>query len=93
MGFSGFIKLPKHRIFNYQPRFYDERKELLENKSKENDAKKIITDDRSKISNYYITRAKYSKKQSLLRRIIIVVTMLLLVAVVYMALEFYSKIT
>ena len=92
MKFSGFIKLPKHRTFNYQPRYYDERKDRLENKSKENDAKNIIKEDNTKISEYYIARTKYVKKQSFTRRIILVITMLLLVTVVYLALELYSKI-
>jgi len=92
MKFSGFIKLPKHRTFNYQARYYDEKKDRLENRSKENNAKNLIKEDSKKISDYYITRAKYTKKQSLVRRIIIVTTMLLLVAVVYLALGLYSKI-
>lgn len=32
MGF--FFNLPKHRTFNYQPVFYDERKEALEERRK-----------------------------------------------------------
>ena len=91
MGFSGFIKLPRHRSFNYQPRYYDERKEKLDAKSKENDGKKILREDRLQISDYYFARKKYAKKQSLVRRVIVVVTMILLMAVVYMAFELYSR--
>lgn len=31
MGFNlSFFKTPKHRVFNYQPLYYDERKEAME---------------------------------------------------------------
>ena len=91
MGFSGFIKLPRHRTFNYQPRYYDEKKENKEAQSKASDAKRILREDSLKISDYYFARKKYGKKQSLVRRIIVVVTMFLLMAVVYMAFELYSR--
>jgi len=91
MGFSGFIKLPRHRTFNYQPRYYDEREEKLKDKSILNDSRKILKEEKLKISDYYFARKKYVKKQSLVRRIIVVATMILLMAVVYMAFELYSR--
>ncbi len=33
--FSGMFKTPKHRVFNYQPLYYDARKEALEEKIEE----------------------------------------------------------
>ena len=91
MGFSGFIKLPKHRRFNYTPRYYDERKERLEEKSIENDSKKIIKEDK-RMSDYYFSKAKYSKQQSIVRRVIITVTVILLAIATYLASDLYSKI-
>lgn len=38
MFFKSIIKTPKHRVFNYTPRFYDEKKELMEKRLRENDA-------------------------------------------------------
>ena len=91
MGFSGFIKLPKNRQFNYTPRYYDERKERLEEKSIENDSKKIIKEDK-RMSDYYFAKTKYSKQHSIVRRVIIAITVVLLVIVIYMASDLYSKI-
>ena len=92
MRFSGFIKLPKHRQFNYTPRYYDERKEKLEEKSVENDSKNIIKEDKKRMSDYYFAKAKYSKQQSIIRRLIISVTIVLLVIAIYLASDLYSKI-
>lgn len=92
MGFSGFIKLPRHRQFNYTPRYYDERKEKLEEKSIKNDGKKIIREDKKRMSDYYFAKAKYSKQQSIVRRVIITITIILLVVVTYLASDLYSKI-
>ena len=93
MKFSGFIKLPKHRTFNYQPRYYSERKDRLEQKAKDREQENFIKEEHHKISDYYIQRTKYVRQQSLIRRVIIVITMFLLVAAVYLALELYTKIS
>jgi hypothetical protein len=34
MGIPRFFKLPNHRQFNYVPRYYDEKKEQLEERKK-----------------------------------------------------------
>jgi len=92
MRFSGFIKLPRHRQFNYTPRYYNENKDKLEEKSIENESKKIIKEDNKRMSDYYFSRVKYSKQQSIIRRIIILITVVMLIVATYLASDLYSKI-
>ncbi len=92
MKFSGFIKLPRHRQFNYTPRYYNEYQEKLEKKHIENESKNIIREDNKRMSDYYYSRVKYSKEQSLVRRIIILITVIMLIIATYLASDLYSKI-
>ena len=92
MRFSGFIKLPRHRQFNYTPRYYNENKDKLEEKSIENESKKIIKEDNKRMSDYYFSRVKYSKQQSIIRRVIILITVVMLIVATYLASDLYSKI-
>jgi len=92
MRFSGFIKLPRHRQFNYTPRYYSENKERLEEKSIENDSKRIIQEDNKRMSDYYFSRVKYTKQQSIVRRVIILITVVMLIVATYLASDLYSKI-
>jgi len=83
MKFSGFIKLPNHRVFNYEPRYYNPAKEEREKKLQAKDAEKRI-----KISDYYYHKKKYSKRDNLMRRIIISVTFILLLTILYIIFDF-----
>ncbi|MCQ2203021.1 MAG: hypothetical protein MJZ15_01115 [Bacteroidales bacterium] len=47
MGGISFFKVPKHRVFNYQPLYYDQEKERREQRRKE-----LGLDDESESAGY-----------------------------------------
>lgn len=51
MAFNfSFVKLPKHRVFNYQPRYYDERKEKMAERYAEKDRAMGIVNEEKYVS-------------------------------------------
>jgi len=89
----GFFNNPKHRVFDYQPRYYDARKEALDEKIQA--AHREHDGDRSKDRDYISGRnirgkiqkkLYYNRKQAgsvYFNRIIVFVTLIGLVAVLY----------
>ena len=84
MRISGFIKLPKHRTFNYVPRYYDPEKEELEKvvRNAELGVPQKLHKSEKKI-NYYFNQRRADAKQSFIRRIIVFTTLILLVVALY----------
>jgi len=84
MRISGFIKLPKHRTFNYVPRYYNPEKEELENvvrKAELGVPQKLHKTDK-KIS-YYFNQRRADAKQSFIRRMIVFTTLILILVALY----------
>lgn len=55
MGFRlSFFKTPKHRVFNYQPIFYDERKERMQERLEAIEKEKAEKEGRAYHSERYI---------------------------------------
>jgi hypothetical protein len=79
MGIPRFFKIPQHRQFHYEPIYYDERKERLEERIREIEAEYGIkhgdqplrTIRKGSFSNYY-GRKKKAERYSTVRLIIII---------------------
>lgn len=88
-----FFKAPKHREFNYQPLYYDERKEELEKKiekARRKDRGEYVPGDSIRGAFGRTGRGRYDSRRSensdRVRRMITLVTAaLLMIAVVYVA--------
>ncbi len=82
MGIPRFFKLPKHKVFNYDPIYYDERKEKREERirmiEQEMGIKKDeITRTLSKGSfSVHFERKRKSQRYSNMRLIILIVFLL-----------------
>lgn len=80
MGIPRFFKVPQHKQFHYEPIYYDERKERLEERIKEIEMEYgIKTDDRpmrsirkGSFSTFYSKRKK-AERYSTTRLIIIMI--------------------
>ncbi len=90
MGIPRFFRIPQHRRFHYEPIYYDERKERLEERIKQIEQEYSITngedyvptlrkgsfsDHRGSFSNYY-GRKKKAQRYSTTRLIIIIIFLL-----------------
>ncbi len=83
MGIPRFFRVPKHRQFNYQPIYYDEQKEQLEERIKNIEAEHGIKDEdgntrtmtKGSFSHYY-ERKKKTTRYSNTRLIIIIIFLL-----------------
>lgn len=80
-----FFKTPKHRVFNYQPRYYDPRKEAIEEKienQRKRDAGEYVPGDNVRKG---FRRIKYESKRgggpSTLIRLVSVISLAVLVYV------------
>ena len=82
MRISGFIKLPKHRTFNYVPRYYNPEKEELEKVVRNAELNIPQKLNKNKI-NYYFNQRRKGVNNTLLRRTIIFITLILLLISLY----------
>ncbi|OFX44169.1 MAG: hypothetical protein A2046_08080 [Bacteroidetes bacterium GWA2_30_7] len=80
MGLPGFFKLPKHKSFNYSPRYYDERKEELEKLKNESAESRINFSDKPIImKGFFKENLKNNQKKALNKsnaRLIIIILFL-----------------
>ena len=88
---SNLFKLPRHKTYNYKPRFYDPVKEEMQRKLKEKQGLDMDIDDvevpiqqRISIKDNYINRKYADKKETKMRIYIRVVTIALLLLILYM---------
>jgi hypothetical protein len=84
MRIPSFVKLPKHRTFNYVPRYYNPQKEEL-NKIIRNAELGIPQKqaNKQKNINYYFSQKRAGNKQTLLLRIIVFSTIILMLVALY----------
>ncbi len=95
--FSGMFKTPKHRVFNYQPLYYDARKEALEEKLEEARKREMEEGKPGDLVKFAFKRDKMHSKRSVgysgtVRTIITcATTVILIIAVMYIAkyMEFF----
>ncbi len=85
MGIPRFFRVPKHRQFNYQPIYYDEQKEQLEERIKNIEAEHGIkngegdarTMTKGSFSHYYERKRKTTRYSN--TRLIIIIIFLLFI--------------
>ena len=88
MRFTLF-KTPAHRVFNYIPRYYDEKKEQRENREKKAEyvpGQQIRGSMRHSLVDYRKTENKYQR----IRTIIIFITIGLLFLVAYLSVKYFT---
>ena len=86
MGIPRFFKIPQHKQFDYQPLYYDERKEKLQERIKRieqeygvsNGKEYVRSMTKGSFSHYYERKRKAQKYSS--TRLIIIIIFLLFVA-------------
>ena len=91
MALPSFFKLQQHKTFNYSPRYYDERKEKMQERIKSAEIEMGINSDKQGYQTRitrgsmrgYITRAGEEKKQSNVRLMIILGAIVLLVYIMF----------
>lgn len=84
MKVSGFFKTPKHRVFEYKPRYYNPELEEIEQKLKEKQAQNFIqSQDESKIHHHIDLKRSIEKKSYSVRLLILVFTFTLLTVALY----------
>ena len=86
MALFNFFNVPKHRSFNYQPRYYDPKREELEGRIKaaesHNDFHIVGSHIRGKIQKA-VYEGRKSSLSPMMSRVIILVSILAMMAVVY----------
>jgi hypothetical protein len=74
MALFKFFKLPQHKTFNYQPRYFDERKEAMEQRraalQNNSDAERAPI-MRGSIRSHYVNTTNRQRKNSRLRLVLI----------------------
>jgi hypothetical protein len=85
MGIPRFFKLPQHKQFHYEPIYYDERKERLEERIRQIEAEYGIKSDDSPIRalkkgsfTHYYERKRRAQRYSTTRLIIIFIFLLII---------------
>ncbi len=86
MGLPRFLRLPQNKQFHYEPIYYDERKEKLEERIKEieqeygikNGKQAVRTMGKGSFSSYYDKRKKTRQYSN--TRLIIIIAFLLLIS-------------
>ncbi|MFP4059727.1 MAG: hypothetical protein ACOCXW_02360 [Bacteroidota bacterium] len=85
MGIPSFFPKHQYRRFEYQPRYYDEQKEELENRIRDIEEKMGVNQAgeyiprirRGVMKNYYRQKKRRLEKQSNIRLIVIIAVLLL----------------
>lgn len=83
MRISGFIKLPRHRTFNYVPRYYDPQKEELNTVVRNAELGVPQKLNKKPKMSYYFNQRRKEAKQTLIRRMIVFVTLILVLIALY----------
>jgi hypothetical protein len=83
MGIPRFFKVPQHKQFNYEPLYYDERKERLQERIKQIEQEYGINNGEENIRSlskgsfsYYYDRKRKTQKYSNTRLVIIILFLL-----------------
>ena len=83
MKLTGFFKTPKHRVFNYKPRYYNPEEEELEQKLKQKQAENFVKDEKIKIRRHIELRRSEEKKAYGRRLLIISIIFVLLFIILF----------
>ena len=86
MGLPVFFKLPKHKRFNFVPRYYDESKEELKKKVENSNPGRDVTRNSStyvpnikgQFRRYYRRSTNKSRQHSNIRLIIIIIVLFII---------------
>ncbi len=100
MGLNfGLFKTPKHKVFNYQPLFYDERKEAMKERLERLEEEKLMEKGISTYkpgkhirSNFRknLYDGKKSSGEGALQRIIMIICIALLLAALFYFADLFS---
>ncbi|TVR79800.1 MAG: hypothetical protein EA409_08710 [Saprospirales bacterium] len=94
---QSFFKTPKNNSFQYIPRFYDERKEELEDfrnqYDEEQDPERIKERVIRKMRSRYYSRGKYAKKANRKSGAMVFLIALILLALAVLVLVGYPELT
>jgi len=75
MALFNFFKLPQHKTFNYQPRFYDQRKEAMDQRrsaiKNEEEAERVPI-MRGSIRSHYVNTNNRKQRNSRIRLTVII---------------------
>ena len=82
-----FFHLPAHRQYNYQPRFYDSRREHRKHVEEEAKQKRPAMS----MKNHLIQYRRAEEKNQCLRQIITFVTLTALFIIVYLIVKYFTK--
>ncbi len=90
---SSMFKLPRHRTYSYNPRYYDAAKEEREKRKEElKSAKEVdLSEKRISIKSNYISQKYANRKDDKVRKYIRILTIALLVIILYMVLDLVVK--
>ncbi len=97
MAIGGFFRLPKHKQFDFRPRYYDADKEEFEERVKraKQEAKgysdgEYIPNIKGKMRQHLIDHKKSQSPYARIRRIIIAVSIILLFILFYYLITFFD---
>jgi len=83
MGIPRFFKLPQHKQFHYEPIYYDERKEKLEERIRQIEAEYGVKHENSPVRslnkgsfNHFYSRKRKAQRYSSTRLVIIIIFLL-----------------
>jgi len=85
MKLTGFFKTPKHRIFNYKPRYYDPEQEDFNEKLEKKQTENFIKSEqeKQKIHHQFEIRRSEEKRSYAFRLLVILTTFVLLTIALY----------
>ncbi|MEA3444442.1 MAG: hypothetical protein U9R19_06905 [Bacteroidota bacterium] len=97
MAIGGFFRLPRHKQFEFRPRYYDADKEDLDQrvKSAEQEVKgyadkKYLPNIRGKMGQHLIDQKKSQSPYARIRKIIIVISVFMLALLFYYLINFFD---
>ena len=85
MKLTGFFKTPKHRVFNYTPRYYDPKEEEFNQKLQNKNAENFIKNNtpEKKIEHKIQVKRKSEKTSYALRLLVILIGFVLITIILY----------
>ncbi len=94
---SNMFKIPKYKVFNYSPIFYDEQKEDLKKRMKDLEGEFVENKEyrpniRGKMRQRMHRDSYQNEKKSLKRPIIIITNIFLLIIIFYMIADYFPNI-
>lgn len=98
-----FFKTPQHRVFHYEPRYWDERKERMEERYKEAEREKALKEGRPWKDENYVPGQnirgkmkeladanKHHAVKPVISRVITAITLVLLFVLLYYVADYFG---